>query len=505
MSYKFSVLLIVVLIMSIPLGRNMALSDTCIGRQAIDDSEITRYSRLFQKKINFVFARNRCTPNPEGWEEYNGSIYNPERGYGWLIDLSGKGRDRGIDASIRLADGGKTSPQALGRPELANWQGRHKENRPLVFRIDLPDGWYRVSCASVDPGTKLPVVDQRCIKCRAHDVIIAGPDYGRPLTVRGNQLVEGEGIVEVTEGHLRIIVGDVAYRGWTWNYQGSWYKGWIRWLGLEYKYANGWYQKLTRKVDPGFHMLRLNSLEIEEVDAPSARPEIVFRDFFNRDDSLDVNKGVDSGKRWVKMRPCLAASDHIQVELYQTAVKFNGLSDAAPSAVGLIQKTLSPEKGIVRYSTRVSLFAGEGSQVTGAQEAGIVLLANVTETGKLDATFVGVALDSSRPETVGRMIYRVDDGKGGYSTNLEIPDTALPISITEGEFEIIVEHDVTKNLIRNIKINGVNVIDHIKPLDLMQRNRQGFFGIQSVINNKNSGVRLKQFYWYYRVEKINEF
>lgn len=505
MSYKFSVLLIVVLIMSIPLGKNMALCDTCIGRQAIEDSEITRHSRLFRKKINFVFARNRRTPNPDGWEEYKGLIYNPERGYGWLVDLSGKARDRGIDASIRLADGGKTSPQALGRAELANWQGIHKENSPVVFRVDLPNGWYRVSCASVDPGTKLPVVDQRCIKCRANDVVIAGPDYGRPLTVQGNQLVEGEGIVEVTEGQLRIIVGDVAYRGWTWNYQGSWYKGWKRWLGLGHKYAHGWYQKLTRKVDPGFHMLRLNSLEIEEIAAPSAKPEIVFRDFFNRDDSPDVNKGVASEKHWVKMRPCLDASDHIQVELYQTAVKFTGLSDVAPSAVGLIQKTLSPEKGIVRYSTRVSLFTGEGSQVTGAQEAGIVLLANVTENGKLDATFVGVALDSSRPETMGRMIYRVDDGRGGYMTNLEIPDTALPVSITEGEFEIIVEHDVPKNFIRNIKINGVNVTDHIKPLDLMQRNRQGYFGIQSMINNKNYGVRLKQFYWYYRVEKINGF
>jgi len=158
-------------------------------------------------------------------------------------------------------------------------------------------------------------------------------------------------------------------------------------------------------------MLRLNSLEIEEIVAPSAKPEIVFRDFFNRDDSLDVNKGVASEKHWVKIRPCLDA---------------------------------------------------EGSQVSGAQEAGIVLLANITETGKLDATFVGVALDSSRPETTGCMIYRVDDGKGGHRTNLEIPDTALPVSITEGEFEIIVEHDVSKNLIRNIKINGVNVTDHIR-------------------------------------------
>ena len=42
-----------------------------------------------------------------------------------------------------------TTPRALGRLELATWQGTHQENQPLVFRIDLPNGWYRVRCASV--------------------------------------------------------------------------------------------------------------------------------------------------------------------------------------------------------------------------------------------------------------------------------------------------------------------------------------------------------------------
>ena len=115
-----------------------------------------------QKKINFVFKGNRQTVNPAGWEEYDGSIYRPERGYGWLTDLSTDGRDRGAEATITLGDGTKTSPADLGRLELANWQGTHQENQLLVFRIDLPDGWYQISCTSVEPGSSgLPLVHQR--------------------------------------------------------------------------------------------------------------------------------------------------------------------------------------------------------------------------------------------------------------------------------------------------------------------------------------------------------
>ncbi len=143
------------------------------------------------KRINLVVVGRRRTPNPEGWEEYDGSIYNSKRGYGWLTDLSGKGRDRGASATIVLADGTKTSSQELGRPDLANMQGTYRENKPLIFRVDLPDGWYRVSCTSVNPGGQLPLVDQRSFKCRAHDVVFVGADYGAPLVVAGNQLVEG--------------------------------------------------------------------------------------------------------------------------------------------------------------------------------------------------------------------------------------------------------------------------------------------------------------------------
>ena len=155
------------------------------------------------------------TPTPPGWEVYDGSVYTPKRGYGWLTNLLGEGRDRGTRGIVVLTDGRRTSPEKLRRPELANFQGRHGENRLLVFRIDLPDGWYRVSCASVDPSSSSgkPLVDRRSFKCRAHDTIFAGAKYGAPTVVGGRQLVEGSGIVEVTDGHLRVVVGDPSYPG----------------------------------------------------------------------------------------------------------------------------------------------------------------------------------------------------------------------------------------------------------------------------------------------------
>jgi hypothetical protein len=175
----------------------------------------------FDKKIDFVFTGDRRTITPPGWDAYDGSIYHAQRGYCWLTDLSKHGRDRGANASITLQDGTRTSPEELGRLELANWQGTHQENRPLVFRINLPNGWYGITCTSVEPGSQhLPLVDQRSFKCRAHDVVFAGANYGPPLVVGGDRLVEGCGIVEVTESHLRIVVGDPAYGGWTWKYRG---------------------------------------------------------------------------------------------------------------------------------------------------------------------------------------------------------------------------------------------------------------------------------------------
>jgi hypothetical protein len=51
------------------------------------------------------------------------------------------GRDRGVHGIVVLGDGTRTSPEKLNRPELANFGGWHAENRSLVFRIDLPDGY----------------------------------------------------------------------------------------------------------------------------------------------------------------------------------------------------------------------------------------------------------------------------------------------------------------------------------------------------------------------------
>jgi hypothetical protein len=458
---------------------------------------------LFHKKINFVATSNRRTANPAGWEEYDGSIYHAERGYGWLTGFFGHGGDRGPKATITLEDGTSTSLEDLGRLELANWQGTHQENQLLVFRIDLPNGWYRISCTSVQAGSRgLPLVDQRSFKCRAHDVVFAGANYGAPLVVGGDRLIEGCGVVEVTDGHLRIVVGDPAYGGWTWRHRGPWYQGWRRWWGFEQQYAHSWYQKLRRVVDPGFHHLRLNSLVIEQIGAPAERPSLTFRDFFNRDDSPDINAGVVEAERWarLKLHPNLPAD--IRAELSNTAITLTRTQSGA-AVIGLLQPTLSPADGVVRYSTRVSLFTGEGSRIhSGAQEAGMIILADPQGPTEFNSTFVGVGLDSRDPEALGRLIYRVGDGRVGYRTNLAIPDTALPFKVTEGEFEIIVDHDVATNVLRRMRVNGIDVTDQWALQDRRQHLRQGRFGLRSMLNTPLSKVRLRQFYWYYRVEKL---
>jgi hypothetical protein len=468
----------------------------------------------YAKKINLIHRpiqgehlktiHNQQTPTPQGWEPYDGSVYTAERGYGWLTDLRGDGRDRGTHGIIVLADGTKTSPQELNRPELANFHSRHVERWLLVFRIDLQDGWYRVSCASVDPDSTIakPLVDQRSFKCRAHDVVFAGANYGAPLVVGGRQLVEGSEVVEVTDGHLRIVVGDPAYTGWTWTYPGRWYTGLKHWWKVEYKSANGWYQKLTRTIDPGFHALGLNSLEVARVSAPATQPALVFRDFFNRDDSPNVNTGVAEAGRWVRVKLHPRLPDHTDTELYKTSVKFTGPKQG-PSVAGILQQQPSPVAGVIRYSTRVSLFTGDGSQKhSGTQEAGIILLAEPSEPNEFNSTFVGIQFDNGRSDTMGRVIYRVGNGRDGYRTNVEIPDTALPFRITEGEFEIIVDHEVGTNTLKRIKINGVD-LTHCWPLqDRMQRIPRGRFGIRSLIHNTNPRASLQQFYWYYRVEAL---
>jgi hypothetical protein len=343
-------------------------------------------------------------------------------------------------------------------------------------------------------------VDQRSFKCRAHDVVFAGANYGTPLVVRGDELVEGSGIVEVTDGHLRIVVGDPAYSGWTWTYLGPWYKGWARWWGFDSQYATNWYQKLSRQVDPGFHNLRLNSLQAEQVLPPSSHYALIFRDFFNRDDSPELNTGLAAAQRWTLVQLDRDSSHPIRADLYRTSMRLTGPAKGI-GIVGLLQQMPSPPTGVIRYATRVSLFTGEGSRKhTGMQEAGVLLLVDLSEPSEYGATFVGVAVDHDRPSTPGWLVYRVGDGKQGYRTRLEIPDTALPMQFREGEYEFAVEHDVAQNVLRRINVNGVDVTDRMPLLARRQRLTQGLFGVRSMLSGVSRG-RLQQFYWSYRVEQ----
>jgi hypothetical protein len=480
-----------------------------LGAEQPSQSEAMQTFVPLHKKINLIDAKHkRPWPNPAGWEAYDGSVYTPERGYGWTTQLSGfYAGGGGEDHAIRLPGGETVTPRTLGRLELATWQGTHQENRPLVFRLDLPDGWYRVRCASVAPRA-LPVIDQRNFHCRAHDAVFAGAQYGPPLQVRGTDLVEGAHVVEVTDGHLRIVVGDPAYGGWTWSYQGAWYRGWGTWWGKwgkwgDHRYAETWYQKLTRVIDPGFHQLRLNSVEIERVPAPAKRPAVFFRDFFNRDDSPDINAGVIQAAQWAKVRLHPTIPDHIGSALYKTSLKLIGL-ESGQGLLGMMQQKPSPEEGIMRYATRVSLFTGEGSKMhSGFQEAGLLILGEPTGTTDFNATFVGIAFDRSRSATRGWVKYRVGNGADGYRTNVEIPDTLLPFRVTEGEHEIIADHDVRNNTLERIQINGIDITGHVPLADRRQRVQRGLFGIRGYMDALDSGVSLQQFYWYYRLEDIS--
>jgi hypothetical protein len=458
-----------------------------------------------RRKINFVAANDRNrTANPAKWEAYDGAAYTKERGYGWLSDLSKSAWDSGETAKIILPDGRKSSPKDLGRLELANGHASHSGNHPIVFRIDLPDGRYQVKCTSVWPSNiPLPLVDERTVKFRAHDVVFAGSVYGAPVKVEGHRLVEGAAIVDVTEGHLRIVMGDPAYGGWTWSYSGPLWRGWWSWWKQPSVFANNWRQKITRTVDPGFHGLRLNSLEIERVPAPAKRPALVFRDFFNRDDSADINSGVAETDQWVKVRLNPAVLGPVGSELYKTSLKLIG-SKNGKGVLGVVQKKMSPETGTIRYSTRVSLFTGEGSQIhSGIQEAGLLMLGEPTGTNDFNSTFIGVAYDRSRTDSPGRVRYRVGDGQSGYRTNSDIPDTVFPFKVSEGEYEIVVEHNVAKNILSRVQINGTDVTSYWTPPDRKQRIPRGLFGMRASMDSDGSGVSLQQFYWFYRVEDVS--
>ena len=255
-----------------------------------------------------------------------------------------------------------------------------KITRLSFVLISLPDG--TVSCV-------LPLGFRFCLSLInvASNVvrtmsIFAGPPYGAPLKVGGKDLIEGSNIVEVTDGHLRIVVGDPAYGGWTWSYKGPWHRGWDKWWGKwgGHRYAETWHQKLTRVVDPGFHSLRLNSLEIERVPAPAQQSSVFFRDFFNRDDSSDINAGLAKADHWIRVPLHPSDSDGLSFELYKTSLKLVGPKHGK-GVIGLVQQKPSPAKGIVRYSTRVSLFTGEGSRIhSGIQEAGLLILGEPTRT-----------------------------------------------------------------------------------------------------------------------------
>ena len=103
---------------------------------------------------------------------------------------------------------------------------------------------------------------------------------------------------------------------------------------------------------------------------------------------------------------------------------------------------------------------------------------------------------------MGWLVYRVGNGRDGYRTQIELADTTLPFKIVEGEYEIIVEHDLAKNVLREIKINGVDVADRWSLQDRRQKALRGRFGVRSAIHNTNPRVNLQQFYWYYRVEQL---
>ena len=219
-------------------------------------------------------------------------------------------------------------------------------------------------------------------------------------------------------------------------------------------------------------------------------------------DNSDINAGVAAGKQWVRVKLHPSVPDAHAAELYRTSIKFTG-PKWAPSVAGLLQQQMSPAGGIVRYSTRVSLFTGEGSQKhSGVQEAGIVLLAEATGPSEFNSTFVGVRFDENRLRPKGSLIYSVGDGRKKYRNKTEVSDTVLPFRITEGEFEIVVEHDVAKNVLRRIQINGFDVTDRWSMQDRTQRISRGLFGLRSAIQNTNPWVHLQQFYWSYRVEAL---
>ena len=90
----------------------------------------------------------------------------------------------------------------------------------------------------------------------------------------------------------------------------------------------------------------------------------------------------------------------------------------------------------------------------------------------------------------------------GYRSVTNIGDEALPFPITEGEHEVVVDHDVKNNVLKRIQIDGHDLTPVFSVSDRNQRVVRGRFGIRAFMDSLGSGVRLQQFYWYYRVEDI---
>jgi hypothetical protein len=222
----------------------------------------------------------------------------------------------------------------------------------------------------------------------------------------------------------------------------------------------------------------------------------VFRDFFNRDDDPDINRHVPEAARWTR-RDLRAGAAPIGAALSTTSL---ALTATSPSAVAFVQGEPSPARGVVRYSTRVSVMSGEGSRSgSGVHEAGLLLLGDraVADTA---ATFVGLSIDGDR----GGVTVRVGDGAGGYLAAVTIAAARLPFEVAAGEHEIEVDHDVVGRVLRRIAVNGIDVTPLVPPEARRQRVERGLFGLRAAMEPVSARQRLQQFYWVYRVECVRE-
>jgi len=201
--------------------------------------------------------------------------------------------------------------------------------------------------------------------------------------------------------------------------------------------------------------------------------------------------------------PFTSSGPTLQHDLFHTAIRLIGPTRGQGN-LALTQRAQSPATGTIRYATRVSLFTGEGSHIhRGSQEAGLLILADPAEPSDASSVFVGIAFEAGHPETPGWMKLRVGDGMDGFRTQLDIPDTLLPFRVTAGEYEIIIEHALEENRLTRVCVNGTDVTDLIPPARRTPPRAQGAFGIRARMDAQDSGVRLQQFYWYYRVEEIS--